>query len=249
MNAKEVLAYLFERLKAERPVTHKVGDQAYAVQSDGTLGAPVRELAPQWTAPTLSVNTLQGLADAFKEQVDDLKHENVAFHIVDYLTVQIISVDADAFGRRHVWAQAKHKPDTKFIFGNYHKPEDFLIAFRSSFLFNDEAVKVQQLCSSVGSGDAVLVTDDGISQEVQIKSGTVTRNAIPLPSEGVLLIPWRTFRDAHPVASRFLLRMKGVKDSLPLIALFEVDAKWELDTVAAIRHWIEKECIGAKVIA
>lgn len=244
----EIVEYLFGRLKGRRPVTHKVGSQEYAVESDGTLGDPVRDLAPQWTKPTLNVNTLEGLADAFAQAIDGLKGEEVAFHIVDYLTVQIISINSDEFGRRHVWAQAKHKPETKFVYGKYYEPEDFLLAFRASFLYTDEAVKVQQLCSSVGSS-VVMVNDDGLSQEVVVKSGTVTRNSIPLPSDGIPLVPWRTFRSAHPVASRFLLRMKGVKDGLPLIALFEIDAKWELDTIAALRKWIEAEAVGAKVIA
>ncbi|MFZ0662141.1 MAG: hypothetical protein WAM66_05570 [Acidobacteriaceae bacterium] len=246
---REVLEYLFGRLKAERPVTHEVNGQPYAVEEDGTLGEPVRGLAPQWTKPTLQVVTLRALADAYRERIDGLDAAAVAFHISHYRAVQIVSLASDDFGERHVWVRAMHSAETKFEFGKYYEPEDFLIKFRSSFLFNDEAVKVQQLCSSVGSGDAVLVTDDGTSQQVEVKSGTVTRSAVTLPSDGVELIPWRTFRDAHPVASRFLLRMKAVKDHLPQIALFEIDAKWELDTVASIRGWIEKNVPDAKVIA
>lgn len=245
----QVLEYLFGRLKAERPATTQVNGQFYAVKADGTLGEPVRALAPQWRKPTLEVNTLRGLADVFSNGADELEPAEVAFHIVNYRRVEIVSLTADEYGHRHVWAVATHKGETKFEFGKYYEPEEFLIKFRSSFLFNDEAVKVQQLCASVGSGDAVLVTDDGISQEVQIKSGTVTRNAVALPADGVPLIPWRTFRDAHPVQSRFLLRMKGVKDALPQIALFEIDAKWELDTIASIRRWIEENASGAIVIA
>lgn len=246
---KEVLDYLFGRLKAERPVTHKVDKQEYAVKADGTLGEPVRELAPQWRKPTLLVSRLEGLADAYRERIDGLEHGKVAFHIVDYLTVQIVSVEADQFGHRQVWAQAKHKPEAGFVFGKYYDPEPFLLAFRSSFYFNEDAVKVQQLCSSVGAGDAVLVNDDGISQEVQIKSGTVTRNKVELPADGVPLIPWRTFRCVSPVVSKFLLRMKAVKEGLPQIALHEIDAKWELDTIASLRHWISEHAEGAIIIA
>lgn len=244
-----VLDYLFGRLKAERPVTVEVDKQHYAVRSDGTLGEPVRELVPQFVKPTFSVNTLQGLADVYREKADAMDPALVAFHIENYRRVRIVSLGADGFGRRHVFAEAAHQSETPFKFGNWYKPEEFLLAFRASFLFNEEAVKVQQLCSTIGSGDAVLVTDDGISQEVQVKSGTVTRSTVPLPPDGVTLVPWRTFRDCNPVASKFLLRMKGVKDDLPHIALFEIDAKWQLDTVAAIRKWIEHACEGAKVIA
>src|SRR5690348_5646408 len=107
----QVLEYLFGRLKAERPVTHKVGDQDYAVEADGTLGEPVRALAPQWTAPTLEVSTLQSLGDAYRERLDGLEPEKVAFQIADYRTVRIVSIKADDFGRRHVWAEARHKAE------------------------------------------------------------------------------------------------------------------------------------------
>jgi hypothetical protein len=66
----------------------------------------------------------------------------------------------------------------------------------------------------------------------------VTRSTVQLPAEGIPLIPWRTFRDASPVESKFLLRMKGVKDALPHIALYEIDAKWQLDTVNSIGKYL-----------
>jgi hypothetical protein len=99
------------------------------------------------------------------------------------------------------------------------------------------------------SGNAVAINDDGISQEVVVKSGTLTKAGIVLPSDGVPLIPWRTFRDANPVISRFLLRMKGVKDGLPLIAIFEIDAKWKLDTVSSIRSYLAGQLPDATIIA
>lgn len=248
--AKEVVEYFFGRLKAERPVTVPVGDQIYAVESDGTLGDPVRALAPQWDKPTLEVKTLSGLVGAVNAGLDGVDLANVAFRVADIYTVEVVSLVADDFGRRHVWALARHTPETKFEFNKYYtNPEQFIIAFRAAFYFNDEATKVQQLCSTVGAGDAVMVVDDGVSQEVTVKSGTVTRNTVQLPADGVPLIPWRTFRDAAPVESKFLLRLKGVKDALPHIALFEIDARWQIDTITSIVAYLEKQLPEANVIA
>jgi len=246
---KQFLEYLFDRLRDKQEVTHVVNGQPYAIKEDGTLGAPIRELAPQWNNPTLEVNTLAGLVDAYKAGLDELPVAEVALHIVSHLEVQLVHLKADKYGRRHVWAKARHTPDTPFKFGEYFVPEKFRIDFQSSFYLDEEAVKVLQLCSTVGSGEAVLVADDGISQEVNIKSGTVTKASVTLPSDGVSLIPWRTFREVHPVQSKFLLRMKGVKDQLPHIALFEIDAKWKLYTVEAIRKYLRHELPDAKIIA
>lgn len=246
---KEVLEYLLGRLKAERPVTVEVAGQPYVVRADGTLGEPIRNLKPQFEAPTFTVSTLDGLAGLVKAQLDDFTADKVGLHVVDHRTVQLVSLKADEFGRRHVYVTAQHKQDVLFQFNKYYpSTEEFLIAFRASFYFDDNAVKVQQLCSQLGSGEAVAVSDDGISQEVVVKSGTVTKASVQLPADGVPLIPWRTFREVNPVQSRFLLRMKGVKDALPHIALFEIDAKWELDTRAAITSWLQSQIPGLPVI-
>ena len=116
-----------------RKVTHEVDGQTYAVTAEGTLGAPVRDLAPQWDKPTFNVTTLSALVALYHAKMDDLGAE-VGFHVADHLTVRLVALKADAFGRRHVFAEAKHTPDTPFKFGNYYSgPEDFLIPFRASF--------------------------------------------------------------------------------------------------------------------
>lgn len=246
---KEALDYIFGRLKDKRPVTETVGEVTYAVRADGTLGEPVRELAPQWTKPTLELHSLSGLVAALLKGFDGLEPEKVLVHVVDPWAVKVSSAEADRYGRRHLWALALYKQDVSFAFGNYYKPDDFLIAFRSSFLYNDDAVKVQQVCSTVGSGEAVLVADDGVSQEITVKSGTVTRSAINLPADGIPLVPWRTFRDAAPVMSKFLLRMKGAKEGLPTIALHEIDAQWKRETVNSVAHYLTDALPGFTIIS
>jgi hypothetical protein len=251
-DVKEVLEYLFGRLKAEPPVTVHVDSQAYAVKSDGTLGDPIRELRPIPTIenPTLKVPTLSGLAGAVLAGLDGLDQKEIMVAVADVYTVVVSSIEADEYGRRHNWVLATHQPETLFTFNKYYtSPEEFIIAFRAAFYFNDEATKVQQLCSTVGAGDAVVVVDDGVSQEVTVKSGTVTRSTVTLPADGVTLIPWRTFRDATPVESKFLLRMKGVKDGLPQIALFEIDAKWRVDTMQSIAAYLATALPGVTIIA
>jgi hypothetical protein len=248
MDLKAVSEYLFGRLKDVRPVTVNVGSQDYAVRADGTLGDAVRALAPQWNKPTFNVQTLSALAALYAAEVDDFPG-TCALHVADYLTVELVSVKADEFGHRHVFAQAKHQQETPFLFNEYMPAEKFLIALRTSFLFNDNAVKVQQLCSNLDSGMTVNVADDGVSQSLEVKAGTSSKSGVVIPAEGIALIPWRTFRDAAPVESKFLLRLKGVKDGLPLVALFDIDQKWKLDTTNSIADWLRKNVPAATVIA
>ncbi len=235
------------RLKDVRPVTETVGAQEYAVKVDGTLGEHIRELAPQWEKPTFFVQTLSGLAALAKNKVDDFP-EDVCLHVFDHLTVRLISLKADDFGRRHFYASAVHRECAEFPFNKYIAAEDFLIQFRRSFLFNDEAVKVQKVCSQLESGMTVNLADDGISQSLEIKTSTASRAAVTLPAEGIPLIPWRTFRDANQVESKFLLRFKG-DGGFPLVALFEIDQTWQLDCVNSIRKWLESNVKDIPIVA
>jgi len=247
---QEWLTYLFNRLKAERPVTLDVDGQPYAVRADGTLGDPVRDLAPQWTKPTFAVGSLGALAELHRAGLDDFE-EDVALHVVDYRTVKLVRLKADEYGRRHVYASACYGEETPFRFNQFLPPDKFLIDFRASFYWNEEAVKVATVLSHLESAHSVTVADDGLSQKIEIAQETRALNKIPvvLPAEGVPLIPWRTFREAAPVESRFLLRLQSVKDGAPHAALFDIDQKWKLDTVASVAAWLREALPAARVVA
>ena len=243
------LKYLFGRLKAERPVTVAVADQHYAVNADGTLGLPIRELSPQFVKPTFAVSTLSALVNLYKNGVDGFATESCAVYVAGYDSVEIVSLQADEFGARHVFARAKHEDETPFVFDEYYLPEEFLIKFRASFFFNDEALTVQKFCSAITSEESIAVKNNGVSQEIEIKTGGITKSSVTLPADGVPLIPWRTFRDANPVESKFLLRVKSGPGILPKIALFEIDAKWKLDTVNSVAEYLSKALPEATIIA
>lgn len=243
---KEALDYLTKLQTPKNPITVELRGEPYAVKIDGTIGEHIRKPDTTITYPCVAVSTLSALVAAFNSMVDA---KAVAVHIRDPLEVRIIDIKPDEFGHRQLYVSATHEAETDFTFDTYYLPEEFIIKFRASFLFNEEAVKVQQLCSTLEAGSTVSVADDGISQTVVIATGTINKTPVTLPAEGVPLIPWRTFRDAAPVESKFLLRMKTMKDSLPRIALFEIDEKWRLDTIGAIREYLKAQLPDATIIA
>jgi hypothetical protein len=233
---KEALEFLANLQTPKNPITHEVNGVHYEVTNGGTLGKAIALPDLRHRPGTLLTGTLSGFIDAFKARVV----LGTAVHIASPTLVRLIDLVPDeTFGTRDIHIQAQHSQETRFVFDKFYEPEEFLLAFRASFYFNEEAVKVQQLCSTVQAGQGVSVSDDGISQEVTTVSGTMTRAAVTLPADGVPLIPWRTFREANPVESKFLLRMKGVKDKLPQIALFEIDAKWQIETIASVRRYLK----------
>lgn len=243
----EVVKYLMERLKDKRESHVIVSGQPFALDAEGTIRGPI-EKCPGPVADPVACSTLEGLVAAYQSQLDSLTPGGVAFCIDSYNSVSLLSLQQDEFGRRRVYAAAKHLHDTPFEFDKYLAPETFRIRFQASFYLDDEAMKVLRLISTLGvKGEELNLSDDGISQTVEVKSGTVTRGKVELPSDGVKLIPWRTFREVPPVQSRFLLRIKS--DGVQVgIALHEIDAKWRLDTIASIRTWLKEKAPTAVVI-
>ncbi|MHB8303634.1 MAG: hypothetical protein ACYDC6_12465 [Acidobacteriaceae bacterium] len=244
--ATEFWQYLFGRLKDAKPVTHEVAGQAYAVKADGTLGDAVRGLAPQWVKPGMLFTTLDGLVGAYRSKIDDFS-ERVALHVHSPTVVSLVSLVADEYGNRHVFAQAFCKLECPFKFNTYLDSESFLIAFRASCNFNENAVQIQRLLSTLANESSVSVSDDGISQTVTTKSGAITRASIELPAE-IPLVFWRTFREAAPVESKYLLRLKGEPGKVPTVALFEIDAKWQLDTVRSVAAYLAEQLPDATIL-
>lgn len=245
---KEALEFLSKLQTPKNPTTVTVHDLPFSVKPDGTLGEYIREPDTRVHYLALEVKTLSALVQAYTAGLDHLDVAAAAVHIVDPWLVEIIDVSADDYGYRHTFARARHEAEIDFTFDSFYLPEDFLIKFRAAFYFNEEATKVQKLCSTLEAGSSVSVADDGMSQTVVITSGTINKTPVTLPAEGVPLIPWRTFREADPVESKFLLRMKTAKEGLPRIALFEIDEKWKLDTIASIAKYLKSSLPEGAII-
>lgn len=242
----DVLAVLFDKFvklttDANRPSTVVIDGDTYGLNADRTLGAYVRKPLPQAppTAPVLPLRTLSGFVAAFGANIDEFPGE-VAVQVESHDSVALVSMRQDQYGQRHVWMRAKAPEENAFRFGNHYQIEEFLIALQAGFLPSENVTAISRLCSCVTAGNSVQAADDGISMRVTIKEGEIERGNIDVPNR-LPLAPYRTFREIEPVASDFLLRMKAVKDSLPTVALLEVDGgKWKLDTILAIGAWLQQ---------
>jgi len=255
MDFVSVLDWFKKLNKTRRPVTVEVKGDHFAVKADGTLGDaihPVLRKAPVAT-PVLELSTLSGLVASFKSNVDGFNEGKGAFavQVESFDSVALVSLAADEWGRRHVWARAKSTEINPFKFGDYLDPEVFLITAQAGFMpIDGHYTNMLKLCSSLKAGSSVHVADDGYSQKVVIQEGGVTHGEVDLPPR-VCLRPYRTFREVDPVESDFLLRFKAQKDALPLVALIPVDAgRWKTDTAHHVAAWLRRILPdGATVIA
>lgn len=240
--------------KPERPVTVDINGDPFAVKVDGTLGDPVRKplpVAPVAT-PVLQLSTLSGLVAAYNADVDGFKTgARSAVQVESFDSVALVSLEADEWGRRHVWARAKSTEINPFKFDTYLDPETFIILAQASFMpIDGHYTNMLKLCSSLSAGSSIQIADDGFSQKVVIQAGGVTHGEVELPPR-ITLRPYRSFREIDPVESDFLLRFKSRKEALPEVCLIPVDAgRWKTDTAMQVRGWLAKHMPeGTTIIA
>lgn len=241
--AVEVLDW-FKSLNAkERPVSIEIRGDHFAVKADGTLGEaihPVLPVAPVAT-PVLKLSTLSGLVAAFTAKLDGFDGKGAsAVQVESYNSVAIVSLAADEWGRRQVWARTTCTEENPFPFDSYIDQEQFLIKAQAGFMpIDGNYTNMLKLCSSLKAGTTVDLADDGFSQKVVVSGGGVTHAEVQLPPR-IGLRPYRTFREIDPVESDFLLRFRAIDKDVPKIALIAVDAgRWKTDTAMAVEHWLQ----------
>jgi hypothetical protein len=221
-----------------QPITHKLGDQEYRVVPS-SFGLQLESLIVPPAKPSLQVKSLTGFLDTFAAGIDDFAAAGkVAVHVVDHETVALVSLEADAYGRRHEWLRAVNTEKNPFPFDAYQQPEAFLLSLQQGFLPTEDVVQLQKLASALSSDSSISTNDDGFSQTVTVKQGAVTRGTAEIPKR-IKLMPYRTFREIDPVESEFIVRLKGAPGSLPTVALIPVDAgKWKHDTALLVKRWL-----------
>ena len=194
---------------------------------------PLTLIAPP-LPPKVEVVTLTGFADAIAAlAVAD------ALLIVDSpVSVQCVSIQSDAYGRRQVYVTAKHDHQA-FGFGRYVTPEEMVIGLRSKFVYG-QADDLDYVCKMVGNitNEGVVKTeDDGVTQAVAVRRGIAIRGAETLKPI-VNLTPWRAFTEVRQATSPFLFRAKS-QGSETLLALIEADGgEWKVQAAESIAQWL-----------
>jgi hypothetical protein len=192
----------------------------------------------------LKTRTLTSLCDWLLSGSDDaLEACDFGFiHISDHNEVRIISSPEMEYRTRHRYVVA-NAYENNFLFGEFMTVEQFIISASCNFIMDENMAALIKHVSSIRSSEVLTVEDDGISQSV---TATAEFNRIKSVAISPFqeLKPYRTFREIGQPPSKFLLRMKQQKDSLPRVALFNADnGMWKLEAMKSIASFL-REKIG-----
>ncbi|MEO2506709.1 hypothetical protein ABHA01_02855 [Clostridium paraputrificum] len=186
-------------------------------------------------ASVLTVSTLTGLVDYIKSDLDKLP-EKLLIQVISPRKVALYSpLNADREREQYISAEAI-LPDN-VVYDRFIGTEQFNIMLQSAFV--DVGTKSALLkYTGLIQDEAVKTTgDDGISQQVTVKTGvaSVGQAIVPNPVE---LAPYRTFPEVEQPISKFIFRMQEG----PRAALYEADGgAWRNKAILSIKEYLQEE--------
>lgn len=190
------------------------------------------KLAPK--APTFAVATLGALRDYLNFNRDGLDLAKIVVHVETPFRVAVGGQLRERSRDREIFIVAQATDLLDGFLGKFMELEAFNIGLQMRFCDADQRRDLQLLVSNVKNESVATAMDDGISQTVEARAGTVMVQATKVPNP-VQLTGFRTFRDIPQPSSHYVLRAQAG----PLMALFEADGgSWKLSTIGKIRDWL-----------
>jgi hypothetical protein len=238
--------------KIEQLVTDRL-----IVEVDGRKYTPAR-LSPVMYVPrppTLTVHNLRGFCGFINNDIDERIIKDKSLIVVDSPEqVRLISAvyGEDLKREEPVTAKLDDKLE-RFPFGKFLSQEEFAIRFRSLFVQKkgDDFEYVLSYTSKLVGGTQIEGSDDGITQEVQIRRGMsgALKDKVALKPI-VKLSPFRTFREVEQPQSEFLLRVRLNNNDAPAVALFEADGGvWINEATENVVRYVQSLVADIPVIA
>lgn len=206
----------------------QIDGREYADQGLNPIKPPVQS--------DLDIMTLTAIEDYFRDNPDAIALDKVVVHVKSHRNVVVVSAVSDEWLQRHSYLDSKTAPES-FQYGQYMSIEKFMIALQSYFIQDDTTAMLLALVGNITDDTSIKYLDDGVTQQVQAKTGIARIGDVPLPNP-VVLAPYRTFLEVLQPSSQFVFRLKK-GDSGPLAALFEADGgNWQLECVKLVRDWL-----------
>jgi hypothetical protein len=201
---------------------------------------------------TLTVHTLTGLRDYLTENVDQLKREELAVHVVSPTRVELLGALLPDTRQRFCYVRAecydRMAAVQGFQFGRFLSNETMIIALHALFVDLPVRDSVLLTLSSITQSTVRQDEDNGLAQAVATRMGLSMEKMTPIPNP-VRLAPFRTFPEVPQPKSPFVLRMKTSENAeQPTVALFEADGgAWRDEATESIRRFLQAELGGLEL--
>lgn len=227
MEQREALEYLVNLGYEKEPIVRVGGLGVYSKDKLIKMEQPV--------ADTLKVTTLTGLIDYIKSNIDKVEEE-LLIQVKSNEEVNLYSpLNEDR--NRELFLRAEAILPSNIRYDRFLDTEQFNIMLQSSFVDRGDRKTLLTYTALTQDGPVRTIGDDGVSQQVTVKTGVASLENAKVPNP-VELAPYRTFSEVEQPTSKFIFRMKEG----PSAALFEADGgAWRNEAIKNIKEYLAKE--------
>lgn len=230
MEMKELNDLVELAREAEGKKTFVVGEQTWFVDGNGAAHRIKETCVPE---RKVELHTLTGLLDYIQSEQSKLDKPRLR---IDSPTRVYYEGALDKYGRRAVEAVAEFQAPG-FAFENFYGQEEMNIALQSRFVSTPDREILLKVIGNLQESEVKQASDDGVSQQVQIKSGVASVADVKVPNP-VSLAPYRTFLEVEQPISKFIFRMRSGMQS----AIFEADGgMWKIEATQKVKKYLEDE--------
>lgn len=207
------------------------------VEVDGSVYSNQELVHIQDKKPMPHCIDLTGLDSVCKMVRNEADHVGlqIFIQVKDYKSVSVFtSLDSDE-DRLYLY---KCNADTPVVTTDRFMPyEKAVIELRSLYIPNEGTKYLLQLLSSISNESKVTSSDNGVTQQVEARSGIALNSMVKIEPR-VTLQPFRTFIEVEQPASEFLLRINERGE----IGFFPADGGvWKLEATRNVAAYFEKE--------
>lgn len=193
-------------------------------------------------AKSLSISTLTGFVDYIKSNIDAI-NTKLLIHVVSPTIVKLygpLNVDREREG--YLVAEADLPNNIRYE--NFLDTEQFNIMLQSSFVEKGDREVLLKYTGLIKDEAVKTTGDDGISQQVTVKTGVASVGQAVVPNP-VILAPYRTFPEIEQPESKFIFRMKDG----PRAAIYEADGgAWRNVAILSIKEYLQEQLKEVKDI-
>lgn len=207
------------------------------VEVDGSVYSNQQLVHIQDKKPMPRCIDLTGLDSICKMVRNEAEHVGlqIFIQVKDYKSVSVFtSLDSDE-DRLYLY---KCTADTPAVTTDRFMPyEKAVIELRSLYIPNEGTEYLLQLLSSISNESKVTSSDNGVTQQVEARSGIALNSMVQIKPR-VSLQPFRTFIEVAQPESEFLLRI----DEHGAIGFFPADGGvWKLEATRNVAAYFEHE--------
>lgn len=178
---------------------------------------------------------LTGLDSICKMVRNEAEHIGlqIFIQVKDYHNVSVFTALDDDEDRLYLYKCAADTPAVTM--GRFMAYENAVIELRSLYIPNEGTEYLLQLLSSISNESKVTSSDNGVTQQVEARSGIALNSMVKIQPR-VTLQPFRTFIEVNQPESEFLLRISDRGE----IGFFPADGGvWKLEATRNVAAYFE----------